>query len=153
MSIAARIPWTCALLLLAGSGAISFAQTPAQQEQARPPQSARESAQVDLTGYWVPLITEDWLWRAITPAKGNAISVPLNDEGTRVANQWDLASDEANAEQCRPFGAAGVMRLPLRIHVTWADDETLRIETDAGRQIRREETLKPNTAPCYPRPN
>ena len=100
------------------------------------PQSAREAAQADLTGYWVPLLTEDWVWRAITAPKGDFTSVPLNDEGRRVANDWDLARDEANGEQCRPFGAPGVMRLPLRVHVTWADDNTLSIETDAGRQTR-----------------
>jgi hypothetical protein len=98
--------------------------------------SAREAAQVDLTGYWVSLITEDWLWRAITPAKGDVTSVPLNAEGIEVANAWDPASDEASGEQCRVFGAAGLMRLPLRIHVTWEDDDTLKLETDAGQQTR-----------------
>ena len=66
MSVAARIQWTCAFLLLAGSGAIGLAQTPTQQGEAQLSPSARESAQADLTGYWVPLITEDWLWRSIT---------------------------------------------------------------------------------------
>jgi len=125
----------CALLLLAGWGSIGFAQGPPQGEP-QPPRSARESAQVDLAGYWVPLMTEDWLWRAITPPIGDTTSVPLNDAGKEIANAWDLASDEANGEQCRPFGAPGLMRLPLRIHVTWADDDTLSIETDAGQQTR-----------------
>ena len=127
---------TCSFFLLAAWGTLAFAQRPSEQGQPQPPVSARESAQVDLTGYWVPLITEDWLWRAITPARGDATSVPLNAEGMRVANEWDLANDESSGEQCRPFGAAGVMRLPLRVLVTWADDNTLQIETDAGQQTR-----------------
>jgi len=33
-------------------------------------------------------------------------------------------------------GAAGVMRLPERLHITWQDDTTLRIDIDAGVQTR-----------------
>jgi hypothetical protein len=101
-----------------------------------PPSSARESAQVDLTGYWVALVTEDWLWRMITAPRGDATSVPLNARGRQVAGQWDPAQDAASGEACRPFGAAGLMRMPLRLHITWEDDNTLEIETDAGRQTR-----------------
>ncbi|HEY8521299.1 MAG TPA: hypothetical protein VIN61_14575 [Gammaproteobacteria bacterium] len=100
------------------------------------PRSARESAQVDLTGYWVALVTEDWLWRMITPPPGDATSVPLNAEGRRVAAAWDPARDAASGEACRPFGAAGLMRMPLRLHISWHDDDTLKIETDAGEQTR-----------------
>ena len=123
----------CALTL-AGSSSTAFAQRPPQQPQR--PKTAREGAQVDLTGYWVPLITEDWLYRVVTPAKGDATSVPLNPEGRKVAGAWDLAKDEAAGEQCKPFGAPGLMRLPLRVHITWADDNTLKVETDAGQQTR-----------------
>jgi hypothetical protein len=91
---------------------------------------------VDLTGYWVALVTEDWLWRMITPPRGDATSVPLNGEGRRAAAAWDREKDEAEGEACRPFGAAGLMRMPLRLHITWQDDETLEIETDAGQQTR-----------------
>jgi hypothetical protein len=100
------------------------------------PRAARDSAQVDLTGSWVALVTEDWLWRMITPPRGDATSVPLNPEGQRVANEWDLARDMANGEACRPFGAAGLMRMPLRLRISWDDENTLKIETDAGQQTR-----------------
>ena len=43
-------------------------------------------APVDLTGYWVAVVSEDWAWRMHTPPKGDYASVPLNAEGTRVAN-------------------------------------------------------------------
>jgi hypothetical protein len=102
-----------------------------------PPAAARQSAQADLTGYWVALVTEDWLWRMITPPRGDATSVPLNGQGQQAARQWNPGEDAANGEACRPFGAAGLMRMPLRLHVSWADDNTLLIETDAGEQTRR----------------
>ena len=35
---------------------------------------------------------------------------------------WDPAKDEAAGEQCRAYGAAGVMRAPGRLHITWQDD-------------------------------
>jgi hypothetical protein len=101
-----------------------------------PPRSPRESAQVDLTGNWVAVITEEWQYRMITPPKGDNASVPLNAEGRKVTEAWDLAKDQAAGEQCRPFGAAGLMRLPLRLRVSWSDDKTLKLETDAGQQIR-----------------
>jgi hypothetical protein len=89
-----------------------------------------------LTGYWVALVTEDWLWRMITAPRGDATSVPLNFQGQQVAGRWDSLADESNGEACRPFGAAGLMRMPLRLHIGWEDDNTLKIETDAGRQMR-----------------
>lgn len=105
-------------------------------QQPRPARSARESARTDLTGYWVSLVTEDWLYRSVTPAKGDYTAVPLNAEARRVADAWDPTRDEANGDQCKPFGAAGLMRLPLRVHITWTDDNTLKVETDAGEQTR-----------------
>jgi hypothetical protein len=91
---------------------------------------------VDLTGYWVALVTEDWLWRMITAPRGDATSVPLNPQGRRVAAEWDAEKDAASGEACRPFGAAGLMRMPLRLHITWQDENTVKIETDAGEQTR-----------------
>jgi hypothetical protein len=72
----------------------------------------------------------------VTPAKGDYASVPLNAEGRRVADTWDLARDNASGEQCRPFGAGGIMRVPMRVRLSWADDMTLKVETDAGTQTR-----------------
>jgi len=100
------------------------------------PQNARTGAPVDLTGYWVTIVTEDWRYRMVTPARGDHPSVPLNAVGNALANKWDSAKDEADGEQCRAYGAAGVMRLPGRIHVTWQDDATLKIETEEGTQTR-----------------
>jgi hypothetical protein len=100
------------------------------------PVSGRAGAGEDLTGYWVSLVTEDWRYRMVTPAKGDYASVPLNPEGRQTANAWDPAKDEAAGEQCKSYGAAGLMRVPGRLHITWADDNTLKVETDAGTQTR-----------------
>src|SRR6266545_4527671 len=100
------------------------------------PAVARESAAIDLTGYWVAVISEDWKFRMVTPKKGVYDSLTLNAEGRRVADTWDPARDEAAGEQCRSYGAANIMRVPGRLHITWQDDSTLRIDTDAGTQTR-----------------
>ena len=98
--------------------------------------AAREAAPIDLTGYWVSVITEDWKVRMVTPKKGMYEALPLNAEGRRVADTWDPAKDEAAGEQCRSYGAANIMRVPGRLHITWDNDTTLRIDTDAGTQTR-----------------
>jgi hypothetical protein len=99
-------------------------------------QNPRAAAPVDLTGYWITVVTEDWRYRMVTPARGDHPSVPLNGAGNMLANTWDPAKDEAAGERCRAYGAAGVMRLPGRIHITWHDDATLKIETEEGTQTR-----------------
>jgi hypothetical protein len=62
--------------------------------------------------------------------------VPLNAEGRRTADTWDLDADNAAGQQCRAFGVGGIMRQPGRLHITWADDDTLKIDFDAGTQTR-----------------
>jgi hypothetical protein len=100
------------------------------------PAPARTAAPIDLTGVWVSVVTEDWRWRMRTPPKGDYASVPLNAAATKVADAWDPAQDTAAGEQCRAYGAAAIMRMPGRIRISWADDTTLKIETEAGTQTR-----------------
>jgi hypothetical protein len=110
---------------------------PAQAAQAQPGAgSARAAAPFDPTGYWVSVVTEDWRWRMVTPQKGDYASVPLNPEGRRVADTWDLAKDNAAGIQCKAFGVGGIVRQPGRMHITWQDDSTLKIDFDAGTQTR-----------------
>ena len=66
----------------------------------RGPQSARQAALADFTGYWVSLVTEDWRYRMVTPAKGDANGLPLTDEARKAMNAWDPAKDEAAGETC-----------------------------------------------------
>jgi len=100
------------------------------------PASPQQAAPVDLTGYWVSVVSEDWRYRMLTPPKGDVGGVPLNAEGRNIANAWDPAKDASSGEACRAYGAAGVMRIPGRLHITWQDERTLKVETDAGTQTR-----------------
>ncbi len=97
---------------------------------------ARQVAPVDLTGEWVSVVTEDWRYRMVTPARGDHPSVPLNAAGVALANSWDPAKDEAAGDICKAYGAPGVMRAPGRIRISWQDEATLKIETEAGTQTR-----------------
>ena len=99
-------------------------------------QTARASAPIDLTGYWVSVVTQDWRWRMITPPKGDYASIPITLEAKKVGDAWDPARDEAAGEQCRAYGAPALMAVPTRLRISWADDNTLRVETDAGTQTR-----------------
>ena len=103
---------------------------------APPPQIPRAVAPIDLTGYWVSVVTQDWRWRMVTPAKGDYQGFQLTPEATKIADAWDPAKDEAAGEQCRSYGAPALMSVPGRLHITWQDDSTLKIETDAGTQTR-----------------
>ena len=127
----------CALLatlaVAAPAGAQGGRGAGAGGEQAPSP---RQAAPVDLTGYWVSVVSEDWRYRMMTPPKGDTGGVPLNAEGRRVAGEWDPARDAAAGEACRAYGAPGLMRRPGRLNITWQDDRTLKIETDAGTQTR-----------------
>ena len=98
--------------------------------------SPQQAAPVDLTGYWVSVVSEDWRFRMLTPPKGDVGAVPVNAEGRRVAGEWDAARDVAAGDACKGYAAPGLMRLPGRLHITWQDERTLKIETDAGTQTR-----------------
>ncbi len=104
------------------------------------PRPARAQASVDppldLTGYWVSVVTEGWRHRMVVPERGDYESTAMTPAAIAVADAWDPAADEAAGEECRWYGAGGVMRIPGRLHITWEDADTLRIDTDAGSQTR-----------------
>jgi len=119
--------------------AIALAQDPASfgpavERGSAPP--AKTVAPFDPTGYWVPLITEDWRFRMVLPPKGDYPGVPITAAAKKIADAWDPAKDEAAGEQCKAYGAPSIMRVPGRLHITWADDNTLKVEADAGTQTR-----------------
>jgi len=121
-----------ALCLLAGPAVLGQGRGGGPQAP-RPPKAM---APFDMTGYWISVVSEDWRWRMFTPPKGDYTGVPLNAEGRKVADAWDAAKDEAAGEQCKSYGVANIMRVPGRLHITWQDDQTLKVETDAGTQTR-----------------
>jgi len=104
--------------------------------QGNMPQTGKAAAPFDMTGYWMSLVTEDWRFRMFIPPKGDYTGVPLNAEARKIADSWNPAKDEAEGNQCKSFGAANILRVPGRIHITWQDDQTLKLETDAGTQTR-----------------
>jgi hypothetical protein len=107
------------------------------QNRGTPPRSPKDAAPIDMTGYWVSIVTEDWRFRMLTPPKGDYPDItPLNDAGKKIADAWDPAKDEAANEQCKGYGAGNIMRIPGRLHITWNNDTTLKMETDAGMQTR-----------------
>jgi hypothetical protein len=120
-------------LLASLSSVAVMAQQPAAPA-ARAPQTPRAAAPIDITGNWVSIVTEDWRWRMVVPKKGDYSSVPLNSAGRKVADAWDAS--RMAADGCRPYGAAAVMRVPGRLRIAWDGDSAIRIETDAGGQMR-----------------
>jgi len=116
--------------------AIGPALTGAQMPPSSAVKSPRAVAPIDLSGYWVSVVTEDWRFRMIVPDKGDYASVPLNPEGRKAADGWDPAKDQATGNACRSYGAAAIMRVPGRLHIDWENEATLRIDTDSGTQTR-----------------
>jgi hypothetical protein len=129
-----------AALLLVGSWVLGVGNS-AEAQRGRgagpggPPPSPQASAPIDLTGYWVAIVTEDWRWRMVTPPKGDFASIQnlMTPEARKLADAWDPASDGS----CLAYGAAGLMRMPTRLNISWENESTLKIETDAGQQTRR----------------
>jgi len=119
------------------AAAVSMTVLHAQGRGAQPAApSARAAAPIDLSGYWVSIVADDWRWRMVTPPKGDVLYLPVNAEGRRVAEAWDPARDAASGEACRAYGAPGVMSLPGRLHITWDDEATLKVDIDTGTQTR-----------------
>jgi hypothetical protein len=133
--------------ILAGSVALAGAGLLAQTALAQfgppaptgPPQPAEQAAPIDLTGYWESVVTEDWRWRMLTAPKGDFASVPLNPAGRKLAMQFDpslYGSGWTQAIDCRAYGAAGLMRMPTRVHISWVNPNQLQIQSDWGQQTR-----------------
>jgi hypothetical protein len=107
-----------------------------------PPQTGQQAALIDLTGYWVSVVDEDWRFRMMTPPKGDYAQVPLNAAARKIADQFDPAQyggakyQTSQIIDCRAYGGAGLMHMPTRLHITWDSPEVFKIETDWGVQTR-----------------
>lgn len=125
------------------------------------PPAARAMAPIDLTGYWTAVVTEDWHVRMLTAPRGDfgvgepgvienpgqgllgvgpnpaaRSNIPYTVTGAQAAMKWDPARDEAEGNACKAYGAPGLMRQPTHLRISWQDDNTLKIEADAGTQTR-----------------
>jgi hypothetical protein len=97
---------------------------------AQPPLATpRDAAPVDLAGYWVSVVTEDWIERMSpdSPPSGTGFRGGTPPAPRPVSNP---------NEPCRVYGAAGSLRVPGRVQITWLDNSTLEIDLDAGSQRR-----------------
>jgi len=99
------------------------------------PATPQAAAPFDVTGYWVSMIVDEWRFR-VSPQKGDIQYLPINDEARRIATSWDPERDSATGTECRAYGAVGLMQRPGRLHITWENPATLKIEADAGNQTR-----------------
>ena len=149
----------CVLFSFPGPSTL-FAQAGRGGRGAAPP-TAKASAPIDLTGYWTSVVTEDWHLRMVTAPKGDfgvgapgAVvlpgggafglgpnpsdggNIPYKTAGAQAAMKWDSAKDEAEGNQCKAYGAPGIMRLPTHLRIGWQDDNTLKLEADYGTQTR-----------------
>jgi hypothetical protein len=141
LGAAVRVGAIAGLMAVAGDVAL------AQRGPARlPPGTPKAAAPIDLTGNWVSVISEDWLQRMLMPPRGDYAGVPLTLQGRSVANMWEPAN--AATDGCKPFGAPALMRIPGRLHITWDNESTLRIDTDAGLQTRLLHFDAPKAAPA-----
>ncbi len=135
-SVALSSAMLAAALLISQGARAQFGPPP---PPAGPPPPAEKAAPIDLTGYWESVVTEDWRWRMLTPPKGDFNSVPLNPAGRRIAMQFDPALYGPPTSQqidCRAYGAAGLMRMPTRVHITWVNPNQLQVQSDWGEQTR-----------------
>jgi len=129
-----------AAALFIAAAVLSFVLPFAVEAQGRggrggPPPTPKAAAPIDITGYWVSLITEDWRYRMMLPAAGDFPDFPLNAEGRKVAMAWNPANEKPG-DECKSYGAGNIMRTPGRIHITWDNDTTLKVEMDNGMQTR-----------------
>jgi hypothetical protein len=81
------------------------------------------------------MIVDEWRFR-VSPQKGDILYLPLNADARQLANAWDPAKDESDGKACKAYGAVGAMQRPGRLHITWDNANTLKLESDAGTQTR-----------------
>ena len=123
------------VLLLAGFSALVLAQGRGGGRGGAT-ESPKAAAPIDLTGYWVSVVDEDWRFRMVTPAPGDYQGVPMTAASRKVADTWDPAKDEASGDRCKSYGAPALLRVPGHLRIAWQDDRTMRLDTDAGTQTR-----------------
>ena len=80
--------------------------------------------------------------RGLALADGHAAEGRLPERSAQrrgTTGRGRLGSGEGRSGRRAVQGVrrGGIMRMPARLHITWEDDNTLKIETDAGQQTRR----------------
>jgi hypothetical protein len=101
-----------------------------------PAQTGRAAAPVDLTGYWVSIVTEDWIERMAPDSPPSGVAGGGPGGFGRGGGAAPAPAAPAKPDPCRVYAAGGSLRVPGRLHITWADDNTLKVDMDAGTQTR-----------------
>ena len=98
-----RLVW---LVILLGAVTPDLASAGGGQGRREQP-SARESAPIDMTGYWVSIVTEDWRFRMVTPQEATTRACPstARDVGLRIHGIQDVTRRRAR-------NAGGTVRRP-----------------------------------------
>src|SRR5690242_3745487 len=76
------------------------------------PANPKAAAAIDLTGYWVSIVDEDWRFRMVVPPPRDYEGVPMTPAAVKFADAWDPAKDEAAGDLCKAFGAPAILRQP-----------------------------------------
>ena len=103
---------------------------------AAPPASAKSASPVDLAGYWVSIVTEDWIERMAPDSPPSGTGRGGRGVFPGGGGAEPAAARPAGADACRVYAAGGSLRVPGRLNITWLDDNTLKLDMDAGKQTR-----------------
>jgi hypothetical protein len=90
-------------------------------------------AQIDLTGNWNPLFSEDQEERVAGPAIGDYLGLPINDAARMKADAWDAEVLTLPERQCIPhpstYGFRGIGLLRISTDVDDATQKPIKINT------------------------
>ena len=119
--MSARQLWTLVVIVACAAAVNVAAQGRGGRGGGAPAGPARTNPPVHLTGTWVPVITEDWRYRVMTAPNGQTGGIPMSPSARQAAMEWDRSKDGS----CQAYGVGGLMRMPVRFKIAWADDNTL----------------------------
>lgn len=96
------------------------------------------AAPQDLSGYWEPLIMEDYELRMHGAKKGDYGGIDLNDAARAVADKYmpDVDEDRLIPGKCGQYGPPRIMFTNTRLHIT-QDDRVITMELETGGRIRQ----------------
>ena len=62
-------------------------------------------------------------------------TAPKAADGDDAADE-PSEKDKASGNACKAYGVGNIMRMPTRLKINWVGDNVLKVETDAGKQVR-----------------
>ena len=85
------------------------------------------SADVDLSGEWMPVRAED---NVANPELGDWVGIPMNDASRLRSAAWDASIQTLTEWQCRPHGSAYISRGPSQLKI-WKDVDPISRDVSA----------------------